>query len=97
LASAEERRIAEYRIICVVRRADGHLRAVGYSKSGNDVMYDDLWTVAQARQAIEEGNRLYTVSPATGEEADLEVHGEGIRSKPGAGDGGSLNDLPPCG
>jgi hypothetical protein len=96
LASAEERRIAEYRIICVVRRADGHLRAVGYSEHGNGVMYDDLWTVAQARQAIEAGNRLYTVDPETGQQADLELNGEGIRTGP-AGEGNSLDELPPCG
>jgi hypothetical protein len=97
LAAAEERGIAEYRIICVVRRADGHLRAVGYAKDGNDVMYDDLWTVAQAREAIEHGHRLYTVSPTTGVKIDLELHGEGIRAKPGGGDGNTLDDLPPCG
>jgi hypothetical protein len=97
LASAEERRIAEYRIICVVRRADGHLRSVGYSQDGNAVMYDDLWTVAQARQAIEDGHRLYTVDPETGRQADLELSGEGLGTNPGAGDGNSLDELPPCG
>jgi hypothetical protein len=81
----------------VVRRADGHLRAVGYNANGNDVMYDDLWSVAQARQAIEAGHRLYTVSPATGEEADLELHGEEIRTRPGEDADHSLEDLPPCG
>jgi len=60
-------------------------------------MYDDLWSVAQARQAIEEGHRLYTVSPDTGEQADLEVHGEGIRTKPDRGTDHTLEDLPPCG
>jgi hypothetical protein len=97
LEPAEERDIAEYRVICVVRREDGHLRAVGYSKDGNSVMYDDLWTVAQARQAIEEGNRLYTVSPATGEQADLEVHADGIRTRPDQASDNALDDLPPCG
>jgi hypothetical protein len=28
---------------------------------------------------------------------DLELHGEGIRAKPGGGDGNTLDDLPPCG
>jgi hypothetical protein len=89
--------IADYRIICVVRRADGHLRAVGYNTNGNEVMYDDLWSVAQARQAIEAGHRLYTVSPATGKEADLELHGDGIRTRRGEDADHSLEDLPPCG
>jgi hypothetical protein len=89
--------IAEYRIICVVRRADGHLRAVGYSANGNAVMYDDLWSVAQAREAIEEGHRLYTVSPATGEQADLELHADGIRTRLDESTDHTLDDLPPCG
>lgn len=98
MEAAEERDIAEYRVICVVRREDGHLRAIGYSKDGNSVMYDDLWTVAQARQAIEEGNRLYIVGPATGEQADLEVHAESIRTRSRHGsEGNRLDDLPACG
>jgi len=60
-------------------------------------MYDDLWTVAQARQAIQEGHRLYTVDPATGRQANLEVHGEGIRTHSETGDGNSLEELPACG
>lgn len=89
--------IAEYRVICVVRRADGHLRAVGYTANGNAVMYDDLWSVAQARQAIEQGHRLYTVNPATGEQADLELNGEGIHTSPDQESEYTLEDLPPCG
>jgi hypothetical protein len=61
--------IAEYRVICVVRRADGHLRAVGYNANGNDVMYDDLWSVAQARQAIEAGHGE-EIRTRPGEDAD---------------------------
>jgi hypothetical protein len=80
-----------------VRRADGHVRAVGYSNNGNDVMYDDLWTLEQARHAIEQGHRLYTVSPSTGDQAELELHGEGIRTRPGESVDHDLDDLPPCG
>lgn len=78
--------IAEYRIICVVRRADGHPRAVGYSANGNDVMYDELWTIEQARKAIAEGHRLYTLNPSTGAKTEL-----GLESDD------ELEDLPPCG
>lgn len=74
--------IAEYRIICVVRRADGHPRAVGYTANGNGVMYDDLWTIEQARQAVADGHRLYTVD-RSGERVDVELD--------------ALEDLPPCG
>jgi hypothetical protein len=92
-----ERTIASYRVICVVRRADGHLRAVGYAERDNEVMYDDVWTIKQARQAIEDGHRLYTVSPSTGAEAELELTADGIRTKPGQGADHELDDLPPCG
>ena len=46
-------------------------------------MYDDLWTLEQARQAIEQGHRLYTVSPETGAPAEF--------------DESDLDGLPPCG
>jgi hypothetical protein len=60
-------------------------------------MYDGLWTVGQARERIEHGHRLYTVSPSTGAEADLEVSAEGIRANPGQATDNKLDDLPPCG
>jgi hypothetical protein len=83
--------VAEYRVICVVRGSDGDVRALGYSESGNDVMYDDKWTLEQAGAAIEEGHRLYTVSPSTGEQADMELYEGRVRIKPTA------DDLPECG
>jgi hypothetical protein len=94
---AGERAISDYRIICVVRRADGHIRAVGYSQDGNSVMYDDLWTLEQARHAIQQGHRLYAVSPSTGVEVEIELHGEGIRLKPAESTDHDLDDLPTCG
>jgi hypothetical protein len=91
-------RITDYRIICVARRADGNLRAVGYSENGNAVMYDDLWTIGEAREALEQGHRLYTVSPSTGAEAEIEVTANGIRTKPEqTTDDNNLDGLPPCG
>jgi hypothetical protein len=59
---------------------------MGYSANGNAVMYDDLWTIEQAREALEQGHRLYIVSPASGDrtELDLESYDE-------------LEDLPTCG
>jgi hypothetical protein len=49
-------------------------------------MYDELWSIEEARKAIEQGDRLYVVSPATGDrtEVDLESYDD-------------LEDLPPCG
>jgi hypothetical protein len=49
-------------------------------------MYDELWSIEEAREAIGQGHRLYVVSPATGErtEVDLETYDD-------------LEDLPTCG
>jgi len=60
-------------------------------------MYDGLWTVGQARQRIEQGHRLYTVSPSTRAEAELEVSPDGLRAKPDQATDNNLDDLPPCG
>lgn len=57
-------------------------------------MYDDVWTIEQARQAIEKGHRLYIVSPSTGAEAELELAGDGIRTKSEQTTDNTLYDLP---
>ena len=82
---AAEQSKSAYRIVCVVRRADGNVRAVGYSESGHGVMYDDLWTLEQARHAIEQGHRLYAVSSSTGVEVEIKDVDH------------DLDDLPTCG
>ena len=87
--------IADYRIICVVRGTDGDLERVGYAANGNAVMYDDTWTVEQAREAIKEGHRLYTLSPSGGYAA-LELSEDGIRASSDHTAGDQLDDLPPC-
>ncbi|HLY85716.1 MAG TPA: hypothetical protein VKO84_04280 [Gaiellaceae bacterium] len=86
--------IADYRIICVFHGANGHVQAVGYSEGGHEVMYDDVWTIEQARHAIQKGHRLYTVSPSTGAQADIELHGDTIRTKPEQSTDNTLDDLP---
>lgn len=59
-------------------------------------MYDEVWTVEQARNAIEEGHRLYTLSPTGGyAEVELTVDGIQARSEHSAGD--TLDGLPTCG
>ena len=59
-------------------------------------MWDDQWTLEEARHAIQQGHRLYAVSPSTGVEVELELHGEGIRVRPGESDDLGLDDLPTC-
>lgn len=83
--------------MCVVRRADGHVRAVGYSEDGTGATQEDLLTLDEARRAIQQGHRLYAVSPSTGVEVELELHEEGVRTRHGAGADLDLDDLPTCG
>ena len=86
----------QYRIVCLIHRADGHLKALGYSESDNGVMYDGTWTIAEARQAIFQGHRLYVTSPSTGDEADLEFADGHIRTKPNRASDATLQNLPEC-
>jgi hypothetical protein len=88
--------VADYRIICVVRSEAGELQGVGYAANGNAVMYDDVWTVEQARAAIEQGHRLYTLSPGGGY-ARVELTEEGIRASSDHNGRDTLDELPTCG
>lgn len=87
--------MSDYRIICVVRGRDGGLRALGYSESGNGVMYDGRWTLDQARSALKAGHHLYTINPHTGGQTSLELFHGSVEGRIGWDD--SLDDLPECG
>jgi hypothetical protein len=69
---------------------------VGYAANGNGVMYDDIWSVEQARDAIQQGHRLYILSPAGGY-SQVELDGDGIRANPDHSAGNPLDELPHCG
>jgi hypothetical protein len=88
--------ITDYRIICVVRGTDGDLEGVGYAANGNAVMYDEIWTVEQARNAVERGDRLYTLS-SSGSYGEVELSDDGIRARSDQGADDQLDELPPCG
>ena len=88
--------MADYRIICVVRGTDGDLQGVGYAANGNAVMYDEIWNVEQARAAIEQGDRLYTLD-ASGCYGEVELSENGIRARSDKGTGDQLDELPACG
>jgi hypothetical protein len=59
-------------------------------------MYDDIWTVEQARHAIEQGHRLYTLSPSGGY-AQVELSEESLRARSDHSTGDQLDELPVCG
>lgn len=80
----------------MVRGDEGELQGVGYAENGNAVMYDDVWTVEQARAAIESGHRLYTLSPS-GCYAKVERTELGIRAIPDHDGGDMIDELPVCG
>jgi len=80
----------------VVRGDEGEVQGVGYSANGNAVMYDEVWSVDQARAAIREGNRLYTLS-SSGGYAEVELTDDGIQARSDHSAGDMLDDLPACG
>ena len=88
--------ITDYRIICVVRGTDGDLEGVGYSANGNAIMYDEIWTVEQARNAVAQGDRLYTLN-ASGGYGEVELTEDGIRARSDHGAADPLDELPTCG
>jgi hypothetical protein len=59
-------------------------------------MYDEIWSVEQARGAVEQGHRLYTLDPSGGF-GEIELFEDGIRAKSDHGGGDQLDELPPCG
>lgn len=83
--------MAEHQIVCVVRDDDGDIEAVGYSQYGGSQGYTGIWTVEEACYANRQGHRLYTVSPSSGAEADLECYEEDARQRTR-----TKSDLPEC-
>lgn len=59
-------------------------------------MYDEIWSVEQARSALEQGDRLYTLS-STGGYGEVELFENGLRATSDHGAGDQLDELPPCG
>jgi hypothetical protein len=80
----------------VIRGEEGDLQGVGYAGNGNAVMYDDIWTVEQARDAIAAGHRLYTLSSAGGY-AEIQPTDDSIQARSDHSVGDRLDDLPTCG
>jgi Protein of unknown function (DUF3892) len=82
-----------YRVVCVEK--DKHIDAVGTSASGGSTA-DRRWTLAEVRQEIKGGARFYTVSPSSGDEADVELFEDTIRTDPDEVTDNNLDDLRAC-
>ncbi len=88
--------MSAYRVVCVeTKEPHEGIIAVGTSDNGKTTA-NERWTVAQVRKAIKEGDRFYTVSPSTGDEADVELYGEGIRTNPDEVTDNNLDNLRAC-
>jgi hypothetical protein len=59
-------------------------------------MYDEIWSIDQARSAVEQGHRLYTLSLAGGY-GEVELCEDGIRATSDHDARDQLDELPPCG
>jgi hypothetical protein len=84
-------RITDYRVVCVVKGE--RITGVG---TGTEEVADTRWSVAGVRIAIKEGHRFYTVSPSTGDEADVELNEDGIRTDPDKVTDNNLENLRAC-
>lgn len=91
--------MSDYRITCVTENQnaghDGHIVTVGTSDGTR-------WSVAQARQAITDGNTFHTISPSTAKRAEVRKHDcracgyHTLRSEADAVADNNLDNLPVC-
>ncbi len=95
--------MASYRILCVdTEHAHRHITGVGTGKKADQ--RTRTWTVKEVRQALEAGDRFYTISPTTGKEADVRADNcnidgcliDTIRSKADAVTDNNLDNMPSC-
>jgi hypothetical protein len=64
--------MAEYEIVCVERlESHEHITHVG---TGSDDRAERRWSVEAVRNAIEDGDTFYTVSPSTDHTAEVEPY-----------------------
>lgn len=64
--------MSSYQIVCVnTEYPHRHIVKVGTGTTADK--YTRTWTVKEVRDALEDGDRFYTVSPSTGKEADVKA------------------------
>jgi hypothetical protein len=87
--------MADYQIVCVETK-EPHEGIIAVGTSDNGVLADKRWTVEGVREAIEGGHRFYTVGPESGDVADVELFGDGIRTNPDETTDNNLDELRVC-
>ncbi len=61
--------MADYRIVCInTEHPHRHITRAG---TGNPARADEVWTVAQVRSKIAQGDTFHTISPSTGRRAEV--------------------------
>jgi hypothetical protein len=64
--------MAAYRIVCVnTEHPHRHIIKVGTGTTTDK--YTQTWTVKEVREALENGDRFYTISPSAGKEANVKA------------------------
>jgi hypothetical protein len=95
--------MSDYRIVCVnTEHPHRHILKVGTGTKADQ--YSRTWTVKEVRDALEAGDRFYTVSPSTGKEADVRADTckepnctvKTIRSKADAVTDNNLDNIGAC-
>ena len=94
--------MASIQIVCVDRGdfSPDH-RHITLAGTGDASGWDTPWTVPEVRAAIADGDRFYTVSPATNKTANVEPFdcscgAKTIRSNPDAEKDNNLDSLTRC-
>jgi Protein of unknown function (DUF3892) len=87
--------MSAFQVVCVETK-EPHEGIIAVGTSSDGVRADRRWTVSAVRQAIEAGDRFFTVSPSTEDEADVEPYGDGIRTDPDEVTDNNLDDLRAC-
>jgi hypothetical protein len=95
--------MSTYRIVCVnTEHPHSHIVKVGTGTKAEH--YSRTWTVKEVLEAIEDGDRFYTVSPSTSKEAEVKadtckIAGCSIKTLRSTADGvkdNNLDYMPSC-
>jgi hypothetical protein len=95
--------MSQYRIVCVnTEHPHSHITTVGTGITAES--YSQTWTVDKVLEALEDGDRFYTISPSTGKEAEVKadtckINGCSVKTLRSTADGvkdDNLDYMPNC-